>query len=103
MQQMRRSFIQPAEGNKFIRIYFSITNNNSTDRMITPFEFKCYADNMQMDQSIYGDETLSTATISSGRSAQGYIYYEVPKDAQSIEIEYETNWWTDKKAIFKVK
>jgi len=27
----------------------------------------------------------------------------VPKNAQKIEIEYETDWWTDSKAYFKIK
>ena len=27
----------------------------------------------------------------------------VPKNAQKIEIEYETNWWTDKKSLFQNK
>ena len=27
----------------------------------------------------------------------------IPKNAQKIEIEYETDWWTDSKAYFENK
>lgn len=56
-----------------------------------------------MEKSYYGEDTLNFGNVSSGRNIQGYIYFEVPKNAQKIEIEYETNWWTDKKTYFKIK
>ena len=53
--------------------------------------------------SLYGDETLDLgAEVSGGRTLQGYIYYEVPVNAESIEIEYDADWWGNK-AIFKVR
>lgn len=97
-------FIKPKDGNKFIRAYFSFTNTGKADRMVGSWDFECYVDNAQIDSMLAaGDDALSTGTISAGRNLKGYLYYEVPKNASSIELEYETNWWTDKKAIFKVK
>lgn len=95
-------FIQPADGNKFIKLYFECKNNAKEDKYISTFEFKCYADDNSCDNGYYGDDDLS-ATISSGRSAKGSVYFEVPADAERIEVEYETSFWTDKKAIFVVK
>lgn len=97
-------FIQPESGNVFIRVYFSAENTSSTDRTIGSFDFDCYADGVKMDQCYYGDNMLdSITTISSGRRTGGYVYFEVPSNAESIEIEYETSFWLDKKAIFKVE
>ena len=96
-------FIEPKDGNKFIRVYFSITNTGKSDKLLSSYDFKCYVDNSRINEMLYGNDILSTGNISSGRNIKGYIYYEVPKNANSIELEYETNWWTDKKAIFKVK
>lgn len=96
-------FVTPESGNKFIRAYFVFTNNSKSDKYVGSFDFKCYADNAQAKETIFGDDQLSYGNISSGRSLKGYVYYEVPVNANSIEIEYETNWWTDKKAIFKIK
>ena len=96
-------FIQPKDGYKYIRAYFIMKNTNKTDRLLGSYDFSCYADDAKMESSYYGDDTLSFGNISSGKNIQGYVYFEVPKNAQKIEIEYETNWWTDGKAYFKVK
>lgn len=97
-------FIMPNDGYKFIRVYFVMENTNSLDYVMGGLDFECYADNSKMKMSIYGDNEIDLySTISSGRKLEGYIYFEVPKNAEEIEIEYETNFWTDKKAYFKVK
>ena len=96
-------FVSPKDGYKFIRAYFIMKNTNKTDRYLGSFDFTCYADDSKMEKSYYGEDTLNFGNVSSGRNIQGYIYFEVPKNAQKIEIEYETNWWTDKKAYFKIK
>lgn len=97
-------FVNPEDNYKFIRTYFIMENTNSSDYNMGGWDFECYADNSKMDMSIYGDNQIDLySTISSGRKLEGYIYFEVPVNASRIEIEYETNWWTDKKAIFKIK
>lgn len=48
------------------------------------------------------DDSLS-ATLSTGRSGNCNVYFEVPEDAEKIEIEYEVNFWSGKKAIFLVE
>jgi len=97
-------FIHPADGNMFIRVFFSIQNTSSSDKTIGSFDFDCYADDVKMEDCYYGDDALtSISTISSGRSAEGYIYFEVPQKAKNIDVEYETSWWTNQKALFKVE
>ena len=96
-------FINPKDGFKFIRAYFVLENTNSSSRYLGSYDFTCYADNAKADMSIFGDDTLDLgAEVSSGRILQGYIYYEVPVNAQSIEIEYDSDWWGNK-AVFKVR
>ena len=47
---------------------------------------------------------ITTATTDySGRKATGSVYFEVPQNANSIDVEYETNYWSGNKAIFVVK
>lgn len=97
-------FIEADEGNKFIRAYFVMENTNDNDYVLGGLDFECYADNSKMEMSYFGDNIIELySTISSGRKLEGYIYFEVPKNANEIEIEYETNFWTDKKAYFRVK
>ncbi len=96
-------FMDPKDGFKYIRAYFVLENTNSSSRYLGSYDFTCYADNAKADMSIFGDDTLDLgAEVSSGRILQGYIYYEVPVNAQSIEIEYDSDWWGNK-AVFKVR
>ena len=55
-------------------------------------------------RSVYKvNEFLMDATLSSGRTTQGAIYYEVPENAQTIELEYDINYFSSNKIIFMGK
>lgn len=95
-------YTAPKSGNKIVRLSFSVENIGSSDRFISYMDFKCYADDVAAESYYFADDELS-ATISSGRKTTGCVYFEVPKDAQSIEVEYETDFWSGNKAIFVVK
>ena len=95
-------FFDPDEGYMYVRVYLNAENTAKSDRYVSAFEFNCYADGKKQEQVYFGDDTLKGGTISSGRSDEGYLCFQVPVDAKDIEIEYETNFWTDRKAIFKV-
>ena len=41
--------------------------------------------------------------LSSGRNVSFKTYYAVPVNANSIELEYETNAWTSEKVIIKLQ
>lgn len=93
-------FLQPVEGNKYIYLQFAFENTSkNSDISVSYFSFSCYADGYATEMYYGGDEALS-ATLSAGRGTTGYIYFEVPQDAQEIEVEYETNVFTEKKIKF---
>lgn len=93
-------FLQPADGKKYIYLQFAFENtSNTNDTSISSYSFECFADGYAVDMYYGGKEDLS-ATLSAGRATTGYIYFEVPTDAENIEIEYETNWFTDEKIKF---
>lgn len=92
----------PKSGNKIVCLSFSVENVGSTDRHISYFDFECYADDAAAEAYYAVDDGLS-ATLSAGRKTSGNVYFEVPKDAQSIEVEYGTDFWSGNKAIFVVK
>lgn len=95
-------FMQPDDGYMYIRLYLSVDNTSSTDKYISSFEFTCYADGKKEESHYTSNEALEGGTLSSGRKDEGYIYFMVPVDAEQIEVEYETSFWTDKKAILNV-
>lgn len=93
-------FLQPKDGYKYIFIKLAFENTSDTsDAAISSFSFEAYADGYACD-SYYGGEDDLSATLSAGRSSTGYVYFQVPVDAKDIEIEYETNWITEKKITF---
>lgn len=93
-------FIKPADGKKYIFLNFAFINtSDKSDSSISTFSFKCYADGYSCD-AYYGAGDDLSATLSAGRSTQGNVYFEVPADAKDIEIEYETNVFTQEKITF---
>ena len=93
-------FMQPSEGMKYIFLKFAFLNTSEKrDSSISFYSFECYADGYSAE-AYYGGENGLSATLSAGRSTEGYIYFEVPVDAQEIEVEYETNVFTDEKITF---
>lgn len=63
-------------------------------------DWVCYADNLKMDQTYVGENNGLDASISAGRQTEGTVYFEIPKDAESIELEYDINYWYSDKIIF---
>lgn len=92
----------PKDGYKIIYIDVSAKNIGESDAYISYYDFNCYADDVATDAYYLTDDGIS-ATLSAGRQTTGRAYFEVPVDAESIEIEYETDFWSDKKAVFVVK
>lgn len=90
----------PQQGNKYIYLQFAFENtSNSEDASVSFYDFECYADGYAAQMYFGGEEDLS-ATLSAGRMTTGYIYFEIPKDAQVVEVEYTINVFTEEKAKF---
>lgn len=92
-------FLKPADGKKYVRIALHVDNQSGSDKSVSSFDFKCYADGYESD-AFYGADDELSASLSNGRTADGAIYFEVPKDATEVEIEYEYDWINSKKIKF---
>ena len=99
----KNQFLQPKDGYMYVKLYLAVENTADADRYISSFEFECYADGKKQEALYTGDEGLEGGNLSAGRKDEGYIYFSVPKNAKDIEVEYETSFWTDKKAVLKVE
>ena len=93
-------YLQPKEGNKYVFLKLAFINESAkSDTSISSYSFNAFADGYACDMFFGGEEDLS-ATLSPGRSTIGFIYFEVPEDAEDIEVEYETNVFTSDKINF---
>lgn len=98
--QSGNQFMQPAQGNRFIFLKFAFVNTStSSDASVSFYNFECYADGYNAQMKYFDEDTLS-ATLSAGRSTSGCVYFEVPADAQELEVEYTENVFSDKKIKF---
>ena len=93
-------FLQPKDGYKYIFLQFSFENTSTTtDNSISFYSFNGYADGYEADMFYGGDDDLS-ATLSAGRNTTGTVIFEVPVDSKDTEIEYEPNFFTQRKITF---
>lgn len=94
----------PSDGMKYIMAAFTFENTGKDDEYVSLYDFDCYADNVECDQEFtLDDDDFINTNLSSGRKVSFKAYFEVPQDAESIELEYETNLWTSDKVIIKLQ
>ena len=94
-------FLQAKDGYTYWEFKFKFENISDTDQTVsTLMDWECYADNSKVDQSWIESDNGLDATLSAGREAEGAVYFEVPTDAESIELEYDINYWYSDKIIF---
>lgn len=92
-------YSQPDEGYQYIYLQFAFENTGDDDGSVSYYSFNAYADGYEASMYYGGDDDLS-ATLSAGRVTSGYVYFTVPLDAEEIEIEYTTNYFTSDKITF---
>lgn len=86
-------FLQAKDGYTYWEFKFKFENISDTDQTVsTLMDWECYADNSKVDQSWIDSDNGLDATLSAGREAEGAVYFEVPTDAESIELEYDINF-----------
>ena len=96
-------FMQPKKGYKYIKAEFEFVNKSKEDDLsVSTLSFSCNADDYEVE-TVYMDDNELDADLSPGKKAKGPIFFEVPKDAKSIEIQYESDWWDSIKFTFKAK
>lgn len=94
----------PKDGYKYVMTEFKFTNIGDEDEYVSIYDFDCYADGTLCDQD-FGviDQDFMNTNLSSGRNVSFKVAFEVPVNAEEIELEYTVNMFSDKKIIVKLK
>ena len=90
-------------GYKIIKATFEFENISNTDQLASSYDFNCYADGYDCESFYSVDDSDFSSSLSSGKKSIGSVYFQVPANANSINLEYETNMWTGSKLEFIVK
>lgn len=91
------------EGDKIIQAEFEAENLGTTDLYFSAYNFNCYADGYDCESFWSVENSGFSSSLSTRKKAKGAVYFQVPKDAQSITIEYDINTFTGEKIEFNVK
>ena len=95
--------IQPDSGKIYYSLEFEFENLGDEDMTLSSLiDWNGYADGYAVDQEYFVDASLDV-TLSPGKKAHGYVYFEVPENAEEITVEYKPNAFLDDKVTFKAK
>lgn len=76
-------------GYHYLIIGAGFHNGTSDEFQVGEFNFQVYADNFLCDYVYIPSETSNrSASLSSGRNGTILLYYKVPTDAETVEIEF---------------
>ena len=92
-------------GYKVLAAKFEVENIGNDEEYVSYLDFDAYADETAIEDFYYADDKYPqiASTISKGKKASGYVFYEVPKDASKITIEYKPSAWENVQIEFVVK
>ena len=94
------SYADVTDGYKVIKADFEFENLGDYSTYVYDSDFECYADQFECDNFIYVEDSYFSESVNSGRKAAGSVYFEVPEDANTIEIEFQPSGWYSSKVIF---
>ena len=88
---------------KVLRADFEFENLEEYSKTVSHSYFECYADKFSCDEFSYVDDSYFYETIEPGGKTTGSVYFEIPKDADNIEIEYEPYSLFEEKIVFNIE
>lgn len=91
---------KPKSGYKYVTFSFQVVNNSDETFSFSYTNATGYADNVQVENTLYLTDSSSILELSPGRTGNVDISFEVPTNAQSIEMDYNFNPFTDDVGVF---
>ena len=88
----------PESGYRYIFLRFCFENTAENEDLSIPlFNFACYADSYEAE-GFYGGKNDLASFLSAGRTATGDLFFQVPENAENIEVEYRPKY-VDREAL----
>lgn len=103
------SLNKPKDGYTYVKMDVTMENTGDKDEFASFTDFKLYADNNPYDQEWglkeYGVNPNGSdfSELSAGRKASFSVFWQVPVNSTSVEVEYEPSFWSNEKILIKVK
>lgn len=97
------SFASVDDDCKILKADFEFENVGDYTEYVSYSDFDCYADKFSCDTFSSVEDGYFYASIAKGKKAKGSVYFEIPKDAKKIEIEYDGGSYDGSKITFVVE
>ncbi len=92
------------KGNSILKADFEFENVGKSNVNINYYDFDCFADKFSCDFFYYIQDYNFYETLKPGEKCTESVYFEVPEDASTIDIEYSKYLYDDiGKIIFNIK
>ena len=96
--------VKVPEDSKMIQIVIKMTNISDKTNYVSVGDFHCYVDNVSVDAEMFTNSRYGyNDNIEPGRAAMLGACYIVPKNAESIELEYSPIGEKAERTIIKIK
>ncbi len=97
-------WVKVPEDSKMIQIVIKVTNISDKTNYVSVGDFHCYVDNVSVDAEIFANSRYGyNDNIEPGRAAMLGACYIVPKNAESIELEYAPIGEKAERTIIKIE
>jgi len=94
----------PPKGFTYYCVEVVAENVTSDPKGLFRSEFICYADGKATEQKLFNSDDFIWGDVMPGEKAGGKLYFEVPKGAKKVKVEYKNNTFDEKEGIvFNVK
>lgn len=98
-------FIQPENGNEFVKVQVTIENNSDSEAMYNSFDWKLQDSKgviKDVDGSIFTiDGALDSGQLAPKGTVSGFLVFQVPADDVGLTLRYSPSFWSEKKVEVK--
>ncbi len=91
------------DGYSVLKADFEFENTGNSYEYITYYDFECFADKFSCDTFYYVDDYYFSESLEPGEKLTASVYFEIPQNADSIELEYDSNSYDEGKIIFNLE
>ena len=86
---------------RVIKANFEFENTGEYNEYVSYSDFECFADKFECEEFYSVEDAFFHLSLEPGETGVGTVYFEVPEDAEKIQIEFSLILYDNNKVIFE--
>ena len=86
---------------RIVKANFEFKNLGEYAEYVSYSDFSCYADKFECEEFYTVEDAFFYEGVEPGETGVGTVYFEVPKDAEKLEIEFSLILYDTNKVVFE--